>query len=48
MKNPVWIVGASKMSEDYFKVLVALKKPFEIIVRKKNQLYLFISIRDII
>ena len=36
MKNPVWIVGASKMSEDYFKVLVALKKPFEIIARKKK------------
>ena len=42
MKNPVWIVGASKMSEDYFKVLVALKKPFEIIARKKKISFIFL------
>lgn len=36
MKNPIWLVGASKISEDYLKVLVALKKPFEIIARKQK------------
>ena len=36
MKNPIWLVGASKMSEDYLKVLVALKKSFQVIARKKK------------
>ena len=36
MKNPIWLVGASKISEDYLKVLIALKKPFEVIARKKK------------
>ena len=42
MKNPIWLVGASKISEDYLKVLIALKKPFEVIARKKQH-YLFIT-----
>ena len=36
MKNPIWLVGASKISQDYLKVLVALKKPFEVIGRRKK------------
>ena len=37
MKNPIWLVGASKISEDYLKVLIALKKPLSI-ARKKTAL----------
>ena len=36
MKNPIWLVGTSKISQDYLKVLVALKKSFVVIGRKKS------------
>ena len=36
MKSSIWLIGASKISEDYSNVLKALKTPFEVIGRGKS------------
>ena len=36
MKSKIWLIGASAISQDYFKVLKSLKQPVQVIGRGKS------------
>ena len=45
--SSLWLVGASSMAQDYAKVLIALKQPFEVIGRSDSSAFLFKKITGI-